>query len=82
MRIRLTEERKQQLVHSIQSYFSEQLDREIGELGARLLLDFFVKELGPAVYNQAVQDSVAFMQDKLIDLDSELYEPDEEPRSR
>ena len=82
MRIRLSEERRKQLIRSIQSYFAEELEREIGELGARLLLEFFVKELGPAVYNQAVQDSVALMQDKLIDFDSELYEPDEEPRSR
>ncbi|NJM85016.1 MAG: DUF2164 domain-containing protein [Leptolyngbyaceae cyanobacterium RM2_2_21] len=33
-------------------------------------------ELGPLVYNQAVQDAHQFMQDKLGDLESTLYEPE------
>jgi len=57
----------------------EKLDQEIGDLGAELLIDFFVKELGPAVYNQAISDAQAFFQDKLVDLEVQLYE--EEPRS-
>ena len=38
------------------------------------LLDFFMREPGPPVYNQGVRDASAFMQDKLADLDGEVYE--------
>jgi uncharacterized protein (DUF2164 family) len=35
-----------------------------------------VKELGPPVYNQAIRDAHAFVQDKLLDLEGEFYEPE------
>jgi uncharacterized protein (DUF2164 family) len=79
--IELDKERKQRMVHAIQTYFAEKLDQEIGQLAAQLLLEFFVKQVGPAIYNQAVKDAQAFLQDKLMDLDGVLYQP-EEPRSR
>lgn len=81
MAIELDKERKQRMVRAIQTYFLEKLDQEIGQLAAELLLEFFVKQVGPAIYNQAVKDAQAFLQDKLMDLDGVLYQP-EEPRSR
>jgi len=79
--IELDKERKQRVVRAIQIYFAEKLDQEIGQLAAELLLEFLVKQIGPAIYNQAVKDAQAFLQDKLMDLDAVLYQP-EEPRSR
>jgi uncharacterized protein (DUF2164 family) len=38
------------------------------------LLDFFVRELGPAVYNQGVRDAARFLQEKLSDINGEIYE--------
>jgi uncharacterized protein (DUF2164 family) len=77
--IKIEKDKKKSIVRAVQLYFEEKLDQEIGDLGAELLIDFFVKELGPAVYNQAIQDAQAFFQDKLVDLEVQLYE--EEPRS-
>jgi len=79
--IELDKERKQRMVRAIQTYFDEKLDQEIGQLAAELLLEFFVKQVGPTIYNQAVKDAQAFLQDKLMDLDGVLYQP-EESRSR
>ena len=81
MAIEFDNERKERIVRAIQSHFAEKLDQEIGHLAAELLLEFFVKQIGPAIYNQAVKDAQAFLQDKLLDLDGVLYQP-EEPRSR
>ena len=69
------------MVRSLQRFFEDELDREISEFQAKRLLDFFVRELGAPVYNQAVQDARAFLQDKLVDLEGEFYEP-EEPYDR
>ena len=38
------------------------------------LLDFFLDQIGPTIYNRAVGDAQALMQDKLIDIDGELFE--------
>lgn len=76
VKIELSDERKSQMVTAIQAYFTEHLDHELGELGAELLLAFFVRELGPPVYNQAIRDAHDFIQEKLVDLAGDFYEPE------
>ena len=78
MRFKLSDQRRQDLVKAVQAYFRDQHDDDIGELKASLILDFFVKRLGPSVYNQAIKDVHAFIHDKLVDLEGEFYEPEED----
>jgi len=80
LRIRLSDERRADLVGRIQAYLRESFEEEAGELKAGLMLEFFVKELGPAVYNQAIKDAHDFVAEKLVDLEGEFYEPEETPR--
>ena len=49
-------------------------DEPISPFRAEGLLDFFVRELGPQVYNQGVRDAAAFVQEKLTDIEGEVYE--------
>jgi uncharacterized protein (DUF2164 family) len=79
MRIKLSRERRADLVKEVREYFSEQFDEEVGDLKAELLLDFFVERLGPAVYNTAIRDAHAFIQEKLEDLEGEFYEEEDRP---
>ena len=81
MRIRLREERRERMIRSIQRYFAEHFDDQLSDFKAQQILDFFVLELGAPVYNQAIRDAHAFVQEKLTDLEGEFYEP-EEPDSR
>ena len=81
MRIRLTDERRDRMLRGVRKFYAEVLEQELSEFTAGRILDFFVKELGAPVYNQAIQDARKFLQEKLDDLDVEVYEPDE-PFSR
>lgn len=76
MDIKLDDERRKVLSAKVQGYFKNEYDESIGELKADLVVDFFIKELAPQIYNQAVDDAYAFMQDKLIDLEGTLYIPE------
>ena len=78
MRIRLSDERRVRMLDSIRKYFEDNFDEPLSDFRAEGLLDFFVRELGPPVYNQAIRDASAYMQEKLTDLEGEIYEP--EPR--
>jgi uncharacterized protein (DUF2164 family) len=49
------------------------MDEDIGDLKAKLLLDFFLNEIGPSVYNGAVHDAQAIMQERVVDLDGVCY---------
>jgi uncharacterized protein (DUF2164 family) len=60
-------------IASIQRYFEENLSEPIGDLPAGLLLNFFLEEIGPAVYNQAIADAQARMQLQVSDLAGELH---------
>ena len=64
MPIELNREARAQAVASIERYFSEELDQRIGNIGAGALLSFFLEEIGPLVYNQAVSE----VQERLLRL--------------
>jgi uncharacterized protein (DUF2164 family) len=74
MRISLAADRRSSLIHALKQYFEEHFDETLSDFRAEALLDYFVKELGPPVYNQGVRDAHAYIQDKLGDLEGEVYE--------
>jgi uncharacterized protein (DUF2164 family) len=76
MRVRLSDERRATLTRLVRQYFEEHFDEGISDFRAEGLIDFFVKELGPPVYNQGVRDACAYMQGKLTDVEGEVYEPE------
>ena len=76
MAIELPKESEKELIASIKRFFEEKMEDEIGDLKARLVLDFCVREIGPAIYNQAISDSRRYWQSKLSDLESVCYEPE------
>jgi uncharacterized protein (DUF2164 family) len=78
MRIRLSPERRATLLRTIKEYAATEFDELLSDFRAEGLLDFFVRELGPPVYNQGVRDAAAFVQSKLGDIDGEIYETEPE----
>ncbi len=74
MPITLSQEAKKRLIPSIRRYMTENMEQEIGDLKADLLLDYFLKEIAPTVYNQAITDAQAYFQEKAADLEGVRYE--------
>jgi uncharacterized protein (DUF2164 family) len=62
-----------QAVASIQRYFDENLSEPIGELPAGMLLNYFLEEVGPVIYNKAISDAQTRIQQRVADLSGELY---------
>jgi uncharacterized protein (DUF2164 family) len=62
MAIELPAEAKKQALGSIKRYVAENFEQDIGELKAGLLLDYFLREIAPTVYNQAVADARKYFQ--------------------
>jgi uncharacterized protein (DUF2164 family) len=58
---------------SIRKYFEENMPEPLGDLAAGLLLDFFVEEIGPVIYNRAITDAQERLQMRLADLSGELF---------
>ena len=71
--IDLSKQTRADAIASIQRYFQENMSDPIGELPAGLLLNFFIEDIGPAIYNQGVADAQTRMQLRVADLPGELY---------
>ncbi|HEX4934185.1 MAG TPA: DUF2164 domain-containing protein [Gemmatimonadaceae bacterium] len=69
MAIELTAEATTRAIASLRRYCDEHLDQEIGELKARMLLEFILQEIGPSVYNGAIADAQAYLRDRVADLE-------------
>ena len=70
--IRLSKEDRAWLAERIQSYFSTELEQEIGNMDAGFLIDFFAETAGPVFYNQGLRDAQALMTRKTEDIADEL----------
>ena len=66
--IKVTKEKRDDMVSAIQNYFLKERGEEIGDLAAGLILEFILEELVPEFYNQGVYDSYKYMQDVIEDL--------------
>lgn len=76
MAITLPPETRTQLIASLGKYAAENLDEEIGDLKAALLLDFCLAEVGAVVYNRAIADAQAYFQERTTDLDGVCHQPE------
>ena len=74
MTIEISSDATNVAIGSIQRYFKENMDEPIGSLEAGALLSFFLKEIGPVIYNKAVADAQARLQERVAELDVEVYE--------
>lgn len=72
--IELPKDARQQAISSIERYFRENMDEPIGNVTASGLLGFFLEEIGPAVYNQAVQDVQERLRLRVDEVDLEVHE--------
>jgi uncharacterized protein (DUF2164 family) len=74
MAIELSKQARAEAIKSIERYFEEQLEQRIGNIAAAGLLNFFVAEIGPSIYNQAVAEVQERLQARVAELDIELHE--------
>ena len=74
MTIELPKDARAQAVSSIERYFRENMEEKIGNIAAGGLLSYFLEEIAPLVYNQAVADVQERLQARISELDLEVHE--------
>jgi len=67
-KIKLSQEKKEYMIEAIKTYFSNERDKELGDLASAMILDFFIDELATEFYNQGVYDSYVYMNDRCEDI--------------
>jgi uncharacterized protein (DUF2164 family) len=74
MQTDLSKQEKSSAIRSIQRFFEDELEIDIGELQSTLILEFVSKELFPLAYNRGVDDAKHFLLAKAEDLVASCYE--------
>jgi uncharacterized protein (DUF2164 family) len=75
MTLELNKDARATAVASIERYFKEHFDGlKLGNIQAAALLHFFVEEIGPSLYNQAVADVQERLMVRVGELDIEHHE--------
>lgn len=74
MAIEIPKDARKEAIASIERYFEEHMQEKIGNIAAGALLGFFLEEIGPLVYNQAVTEVQERLQARIMELDIELHE--------
>lgn len=72
----LSPERRTRLVAELRKLASQDFDIPLSDFQAGELLDRMTALIGPAVYNEAVQDVRLHLQRRLDDLDGEVFVED------
>ena len=74
MAIEIPKEARKEAIASIERYFAENMEEKIGNIAAGALLNYFLEEIGPLVYNQAVAEVQERLQARIAELDIEVHE--------
>lgn len=77
--ITFSKDEQRDLIPRIKTFVSQELDHEIGDLQASMLMDFFANTLGHAVYNRALYDAQALIAAKADEMAEALYALEQKP---
>ncbi|UYP01178.1 DUF2164 domain-containing protein [Oceanotoga sp. DSM 15011] len=64
----ISEEYKKILLQKIIVFFSEEFGEDIGQIRAHDILGFFIDNIGKDIYNNGVEDSYKYMNDRIEDI--------------
>ena len=76
MALSLSDEARKHALSSLKRFCTEHMDSDVSDLQTIALLDFFLKEIGPTVYNTGVADAQTYLRDRIADLEGTCSEPE------
>jgi uncharacterized protein (DUF2164 family) len=66
-------DQKKALMEKIRTYFENELGETLGDLATENMIEFMLQTLGPLVYNEALKDARAVVNERILSLEDELY---------
>lgn len=81
IKIRLSKEKREEMLAAIKEYFLKEREEELGDLSSGFILDFVIEKLAPEFYNQGVDDACKYMLDRVEDVLS-IQLPKEPPNGQ
>lgn len=70
---KLSEEENKRLCEEIEAFYLDERDETIGILGQQQILDFFMENLAPAIYNKALDDAKDWHRLQMDNIETDYY---------
>ncbi|MCK7615679.1 DUF2164 domain-containing protein [Roseibium sediminicola] len=80
--LKLDKDVRTRLAHQIKRYLDEDLDIDIGNMDAEMLMDFLTPTLGAHFYNLGLKDAQALFARKADDINDEIYALEQQVEER
>ena len=71
--VNLTEEQKQRLMEEIHDFFDAEFGDDIGIIRQSQIMDLFLEQLAPYVYNKALDDCMMWYKRQQDNLEADFY---------
>jgi len=68
----ISEEKRKSIIKEIITFFKDERDEEIGIIAAEEILNFFLQNLGPEIYNKGIEDARQFLKTSFEDLELDM----------
>ncbi len=72
-KLTFTKQEKTLIIQRIQDYFADELDQDIGQIPAEMLLNFFTEQFGNYYYNRGLNDAHGAFMGKMDDFADIIY---------
>ena len=69
---RISDEKRQQAIDDLVYFFESERSEKIGLIAAEQLLDFFLENIGPDVYNRGLSDAKTAIKKRMEDLQFDI----------
>lgn len=66
--IKLSTEDEAAILDSLKHYMSDELEFELEDFPAKMLLDFLLELIGPRLYNQAIDELEPWLYDRFVSI--------------
>lgn len=71
--IKLSEEQKKQILSEIKAFYLDVRDEELGIIEEQQIMDLFLENLAPIIYNKALDDAKRWYVQQMDNLDTDYY---------
>lgn len=71
--VNLTEEQKKKLMDEIHDFFHSEYGEDIGIIKQSNILDLFMEQLSPVIYNKALDDAMLWYKRQQDNLETDFY---------
>ncbi|OCT14446.1 hypothetical protein A8709_26945 [Paenibacillus pectinilyticus] len=71
--LKLPKDEKDALISDLQEHLDMELGVTVGQIAAEQLLDYMLQQLTGPIYNQAIEDALKGVRDRMNVLEDDLY---------